>query len=146
MKGTVIAICRGSEKGRPKIDVHTGFFEKSLGLVGDAHAGTEREVSILAREKVNQLSQETGLCFPPGAFAENLLIEGVDQAEWIPGRRVRVGRALLQIDHIGKAPGSSHSYHYQGYSLLPHYGIFARVVEAGLVKNGDTAEILNSFP
>ena len=146
MKGKVVAVCRSAEKGKPKEDVHSGFFERGLGLIGDAHAGTGKQVSILAQERVEELAGQTGLSFPPGAFAENLLIKGVDQAEWIPGKRLRVGRALLQIEQIGKEAGSSHSYHYQGYSLLPHYGIFASVVEAGLVKNGDTAEILNSFP
>ena len=145
MKGKVVAVCRSAEKGKPKEDVHSGFFERGLGLVGDAHAGTTKEVSILAKEKVDQLSRKTGLSFPPGAFAENLLIGGVDQRELVPGKLLRIERAVLCVQQIGKEPGESHPYHYRGFSLLPRFGVFAKVVESGLVKNGDEIELL-TFP
>jgi MOSC domain-containing protein YiiM len=119
--------------------------ERGLGLVGDAHAGTTKKVSILAKEKVDQLSRKTGLSFPPGAFAENLLIEGVDQRELVPGKFLRIERAVLCVQQIGKEPGESHPYHYRGFSLLPRFGVFAKVVESGLVKNGDEIELL-TFP
>lgn len=142
MKGRVIAVCRSEEKDKPKEDVLSGFFEEGLGFRGDAHAGTEKQVSILAKEKVDQLAKKTGLSFPPGAFAENLLVEGLDQAQFIPGKYLKIGKALLQIQQIGKDPGIPHSYHYRGHSLLPHFGIFARVMESGFVKNGDDIELL----
>lgn len=65
MAGRVVAVCRSPERGKPKEDGGTGFFEAGLGLAGDAHAGTEKEVSLLAKEKVDQLSRETGISFPP---------------------------------------------------------------------------------
>ncbi len=68
MKGKVIAVCRGKEKGKPKEDVGSGFLEKDFGLVGDAHAGKAKKVSILVKEKVDQLARQAGLSFPPGAF------------------------------------------------------------------------------
>ncbi len=145
MKGRVIAVCRSEEKDKPKEDVLSGFFEEGLGLMGDAHAGTEKQVSILLKEKVDQLAKKTGLSFPPGAFAENLLIEGVDQRDLVPGKFLRIERAVLCVQQIGKEPGESHPYHYRGHSLLPHFGIFARVLESGLVKNGDEIELL-TFP
>jgi MOSC domain-containing protein YiiM len=144
LKGRVIAVCRSTKRDHPKEDVRSGFFEKGLGLVGDAHSGTSQEISILLKEKVDQLSQETGLSFPPGAFAENLLIQGLDQAELLPGRQIRVGASTLLIERIGKEAGTRHTYQYRGYSLLPHFGFFARVLESGLVKNGDEIELLIS--
>jgi MOSC domain-containing protein YiiM len=146
LKGKVIAVCRSAKKGQPKQDVDSGFLETGLGLVGDAHAGTTKEVSILAKEKVNQLSRKTDLSFPPGAFAENLLIEGVDERQLVPGKFLRIGRAVLFVQQIGEEPGESHPYHYRGFSLLPRFGVFARVVESGTVKNGDEVELLISFP
>jgi MOSC domain-containing protein YiiM len=131
-------------KGKPKEDVCSGYFEKGLGLIGDAHSGTAQEISILIKEKVDQLSRRTGLSFPPGAFAENLLIEGLDQAELLPGRQIKVGKSILLIERIGKEAGIPHTYQYRGYSLLPHFGVFARVLESGLVKNGDEIELLIS--
>ena len=46
MKGKVSAVCRGSERGKPKVDVLSGFFEKGLGFVGDAHSGTAKDIII----------------------------------------------------------------------------------------------------
>jgi len=144
LRGKVIAVCRGKKKGKPKEDVGSGFFEENFGLVGDAHAGTAKQVSILVKEKVEELARKTGLSFPPGAFAENLLISGMSLQTLVPGKVLRIGGALLKIEKIGKDPQLGHSYNYQGYSLLPRYGIFARVIQSGIIKNGDEVEVLIS--
>ena len=144
MKGKVIAVCRGQEKGKPKEDVGSGFLEKDFGLLGDAHAGTIKQISILAKEMVDQLAYQTGLAFPAGAFAENLLISGISQEDLVPGKILRIGGALLQVERIGKESNTLHAYNYRGYSLLPQYGIFARVLQSGIIKNGDEVEVLNS--
>ncbi|MGQ9695775.1 MAG: MOSC domain-containing protein [Thermodesulfobacteriota bacterium] len=146
MKGKIIAVCRGKEKGKPKEDVGSGFFEEGVGLIGDAHAGTKKQVSILAQEKVQELSRQTGLFFPPGAFAENLLIAGIDSKLLTPGKTLKIGRVLLKVEMIGKEPNLRHSYNYKGYSLLPRYGIFARVIQNGIIRNGDQIELLNHSP
>ena len=146
MKARVVAVCLGKEKGKPKEDVRSGFLEAGYGLVGDAHAGMEKQVSILLKEHVDRLSRETGIVFPPGAFAENLLIEGADEALLEPGKRLKAGQAILQVERIGKEPGIAHSYHYHGYSLLPRLGVFARVIQDGIVKNGDEVELITSTP
>ena len=39
-----------------------------------------------------------------------------------------------------------HSYNYKGYSLPPRFGIFAKVIPSGMVKNGDEVELLKSAP
>jgi len=142
LKGRVIAVCRGAKKGCPKENAGSGLFEKGKGLAGDAHAGTEKEVSILPKERVDALAAATRLSFPPGAFAENLLVEGLEAEALVAGVRLRIGEAVLQVHQIGKEPNFFHSYHYQGHSLLPRYGIFAKVIDGGIVKNGDEVESL----
>jgi MOSC domain-containing protein YiiM len=146
LKGKVVAVCRSAEKGQPKVDVRSGFFQKGLGMMGDAHSGTAKEISLLLKEHVDRLSQKAGLIFPPGAFAENLLIEGGDQAQMIPGRFLKIGDALLEIQKIGKEAGEKHSYHFKGHSLLPRFGIFGKVIESGVIKNGDEVELLTESP
>lgn len=146
MKGKVIAVCRGAKKGCPKEEVESAFFEQGKGLAGDAHAGTEKEVSILPKERVDALAAATGLSFPPGAFAENLLIEGLEEEALLPGARLRIGEAVLKVQQIGKELNISHSYHYLGHSLLPRYGIFAQVIHGGIVKSGDEVGWLPPFP
>jgi len=119
LRGKVIAVCRRKKKGKPKEDVGSGFFEENFGLVGDAHAGTKKQVSILGLEIVKELSRQTGLSFPPGAFAENLLIVGIDPKLLTPGKILKIGRVLLRVEMIGKEPEQAHSYNYKGYSLFP---------------------------
>jgi len=140
LKARVVAVCRGAEKGKRKEAVMTGFFQKQMGLVGDAHAGTDKEVSLLLKERVDELAEKTGFSFPAGAFAENLLVEGLKWAECTPGRCLKAGEAVLQITQIGKDPAIPHSYNFCGFSLLPRFGIFARVIQSGAVKNGDEVE------
>jgi MOSC domain-containing protein YiiM len=142
MKGRVVAVCRGAEKGKRKEAVLIGFFQKGVGLVGDAHAGTDKEVSILLKERVDELAGKTGLSFPAGAFAENLLVEGLNWAECAPGRCLKAAEAVLEITRIGKDPALPHSYNYCGFSLLPRFGIFARIIQSGAVKTGDDVEWL----
>ena len=146
MKRIVIAVCRSQERGKPKVDVRSGFFERGLGLMGDAHSGTPKEVSILLKEHVERLSKKAGIPFPPGAFAENLLIEGLDQAQMILGRYLKIGGAVLEISQIGKKAGNRNSYNYKGYSALPRFGIFAKVIESGVIKNGDEVALLTESP
>ena len=143
MKARVVAVCRGVEKGKRKEAVRTGFFQKGEGLAGDAHAGTGKQVSLLLKERVDELAEKTGFSFPAGAFAENLLVEGLQWAECTPGKCLQVGEAVLQITQIGKDPAFPHSYNYCGFSLLPRFGIFARVIQSGTAKNGDEVQWLH---
>ena len=137
MKGKVIAICKGLQRGKPKQPIGVGFFREGWGLIGDAHAGTAKEVSLLLKSQVEILAQETGMFFPPGAFAENLLVGGIPQEDLVPPRRLRIGSVILQITKIGKDPDEAHSYNYYGYSLLPRFGVFAQVLQGGWVLAGD---------
>jgi len=144
LRAWIVAVCRGAEKGKRKETVMTGFFQKGVGLMGDAHAGTDKEISILLKERVDELADKTGFSFPAGAFAENLLVAGLKWAECTPGQCLKAGEAVLQITQIGKDPAIPHSYNYCGFSLLPRFGIFARVIQSGAVKNGDEVQWLQS--
>ena len=65
-------MCLGKVKGEPKQEQPEICLTPGVGVIGDAHAGTKQEVSLLAREDVEALSQETGIEAPPGSFAENM--------------------------------------------------------------------------
>lgn len=141
MKGKVIAVCRSGFRGKPKQPIDFGFFREGWGLIGDAHAGTVKEVSLLLKSQVEALARETGMVFPPGAFAENLLVGGLPQEELIPARQLRIGSVVLQITKLGKEPDEAHSYNYYGYSLLPRFGVFAQVLQSGWVVVGEEIEL-----
>jgi MOSC domain-containing protein YiiM len=110
--------------------------------VGDSHAGTEKEVSLLAIESVHKLCQEIGISAEPGSFAENITTEGIDLTSLLIGSKLQIGDAKLKVIQIGKDPSEPHTYNYHGYSLLPTKGVFCKVIESGEAKMGDTVRII----
>jgi len=128
----------------PKKNVGRGFLQKGLGLVGDSHAGTEKEVSLLAFESIQKLCQETGISAGPGSFAENITTEGVYLVSIPIGSTLQIGGAKLMVIQIGKDPSQAHTYNYRGFSILPKEGMFCKVIESGEVKVGDSIKILKN--
>lgn len=140
--GKVVGVCTSQRRADPKINVGMGLLKKGHGLVGDSHAGTEKEVSLLAIESIHKLCQETGLSAGPGAFAENITTEGVDIVSIPIGSTLQIGKAKLVVIQIGKDPAQAHAYNYQGYSILPKEGVFCKVIVSGEVKIGDPIRMI----
>ena len=140
--GVVAGVCVSQRKTDPKENVDEGFLQRGVGLVGDSHAGTEKEVSLLAIESIQKLCQEKGLSAGPGSFAENITTEGLDLVSLPIGSKLQIGDAKLVVIQIGKDPSQAHTYNYQGYSILPKEGVFCKVIESGEVKIGDSIKIL----
>ncbi len=140
----VVGVCVSQRRTDPKKNVREGFFQKGLGMVGDSHAGTEKEVSLLAIESIQKLCKETGLSAGPGSFAENITTEGVDLVSIPIGSTLQIGEAKLIVIQIGKDPSQAHTYNYRGFSILPKEGVFCKVTESGEVKVGDSIKILKN--
>lgn len=137
-----MAVCASERKTDPKKNVGKGFLKKGHGLVGDSHAGSEKEVSLLAVESIFELRQETGISAGPGCFAENITTEGIDLTSLLIGSRLQIGKARLVVIQLGKDPLQAHTYNYQGYSILPKDGLFCKVIESGEIKTGDTIALI----
>jgi MOSC domain-containing protein YiiM len=135
--GQVVGVCMSQRKIEPKKNVGKGVLEKGLGLVGDSHAGTEKEVSLLGIESIQKLCRDTGISAGPGCFAENITTEKIDLTSLPIGSKLQVGEAKLVVIQIGKDPSQAHTYNYHGHSILPKDGIFCKVIETGEVKVGD---------
>jgi len=143
-QGKVVGVCISQKRTEPKKNVGRGFIKIGVGLVGDSHAGTEKEVSLLAVESIQKLCQETGLSAGPGSFAENITTEGVNIVSIPIGSTLQIGEAKLMVIQIGKDPSQAHTYNYQGYSILPKEGVFCKVIEGGEIKIGDSIKILKN--
>jgi MOSC domain-containing protein YiiM len=141
MVGKVVGVCMSQRRTDPKKNVGKNILKKGVGLVGDSHAGTKKEVSLLAIESIQKLCQETGLSAGPGSFAENITTEGVNIVSIPIGSTLQIGEAKLMVIQIGKDPSQAHTYNYQGYSLLPTEGIFCKVMESGEVRIGDLIRV-----
>ena len=139
----VVAVCISEQKGTSKHEVPSVTLKIDHGIVGDAHAGNwHRQVSLLANESVDKM----GKVFPDiaiGAFAENILTEGIELFLLPVGTRLRVGEALLEITQIGKECHASCAIRKQvGDCVMPREGIFTKVLVEGTVKKGDPISVL----
>jgi MOSC domain-containing protein YiiM len=140
--GLVVGVCISPKRPDPKKNVRKATLKEGFGLVGDSHAGTEKEVSLLAIESVRQLMNNKGISAGPGCFAENITTEGIELTSLAIGSQLEVGEARLRVIQIGKHPTQSHTYTYLGYSILPREGIFCAVIKGGEVKIGDPIRLI----
>lgn len=143
----IVAVCTSAAKGERKVDVGQGELLQGFGLAGDAHGGDwHRQVSLLAIESIDKM-RSAGLDVGPGDFAENLTTRGIDLYQLPIGTRLKVGDdALLEITQIGKVCHDRCAiYHQAGDCVMPREGVFAIVLEGGMVKTGDAMEIVTGL-
>ena len=137
----VIAVCTSKTKGVRKEDIKKGILKTEYGLEGDAHAdsGWHRQVSLLAIESIER-ARKMGMDVKPGDFAENITTEGIELFTLPIGTRLEVGEAIvLEISQIGKECHSGCAIMKQtGKCIMPKEGVFARVIQGGAIKNGDS--------
>jgi len=145
--GKVVAVCLSGKRGSPKRPVSQGLLKEGYGFVGDAHAGSDRQVSLLAIETINKMlsalesinpdrMRSQGIKINLGDSAENLVTQGIDLVSLCPGTQIYVGEeAVLEVTQVGK------KFHRPGFYLLPLEGIFALVVHGGVVKPGDALKV-----
>ncbi len=136
--GRIVAVLRSRRKGVAKKEIATGYLRRDYGLVGDAHAGSGRQVSLLTLESIQRM-QEKGLKVGPGDFAENLTTEGIDLLSLAKGQKIFIGkRIILEVTQIGKeCPAPCAIFRKIGECIMPKEGVFARVIKGGRVKAGD---------
>ena len=138
------AVCISHNKGERKTPVPQVELRPNHGIVGDAHAGDwHRQVSLLAKESIDKM-RALGLDVDNGDFAENLTTEGIDLPRLPIGTQLRIGKALLEVTQIGKECHNRCAiYHQAGDCVMPKEGIFAKVLEGGVLQPGDMIELIN---
>lgn len=141
--GRVIAVCTSQEKGTQKQEVPSANLKENWGIEGDAHAGNwHRQVSLLSYEKIEEF-RARGARVKFGAFGENLVIEGFDFRTLPLGTCFRIGDVLLRMTQIGKQCHSHcEIYKVMGECIMPREGVFTEVLQGGIVRPGDTVEML----
>ena len=142
--GKILAVCVSEKKGQQKHPVEEIRQQPNHGIPGDAHAGTwHRQLSLLGRESVRRMEERIGFPLAPGAFAENVLCEGLDLVQLPVGTRLQVGTALCEVTQIGKECHADCAIRQQaGDCVMPREGIFARVLEEGEARPGDQILVL----
>lgn len=143
VNGRLEAICISSEKGTVKSVVPAARLEAGHGIVGDAHAGAwHRQVSLLAGESIDRMRALMPE-IDDGAFAENLVVRGVELRTAAIGDRFRVGaEVVLEITQIGKECHHGCAIREKtGDCIMPREGIFCRVIAGGGLRPGDEVEL-----
>ena len=127
---SVVAVCISERKGTQKHEVPEIQLKIDHGIVGDAHGGNwHRQVSLLAQESVEKM-KAVFPDIPVGAFAENILTEGLTLYTLPVGTRLRVGEVLLEVTQIGKECHAHCAIRQQvGDFVMPREGIFTIVLE-----------------
>ena len=135
-QGTIEAVCSSPEKHTGKHQLDEAELRTGHGMVGDAHGGSKREVSLLALEDIK--SGQGHLFLQPGDFAENLTTSGI-QLEKLPvGSLLHIGsEVVLEVTQIGKKCHTKcEIFQKLGDCVMPKKGIFARVLQGGVVSKG----------
>lgn len=134
----VLAVCISEKKGTMKHPVEEITLRINHGIVGDAHAGSwHRQVSLLGVESVEKM-KAVYPDIPVGAFAENLLTEGLILPSLPIGTRLHIGPVLLEVTQIGKECHADCAIRQKvGDWVMPREGIFAKVLTEGVIRPGD---------
>jgi MOSC domain-containing protein YiiM len=130
--------------------VHAGV----LGLEGDAvhdtesHGGFDQALLMYSADHYPRWEAELSRRVEPGAFGENLLVEGLDEDTVCIGDLYRVGPARFQVTHP-RTPCSTLARRHQIPDMIAivrqngRSGWYLRVLEEGAVESGQEVLLLD---
>ncbi len=142
----VISLSTSEKREGPKFEVREVDLD-SLGIKGDAHRGRHgAQVSVLLNETVEKEEKRRGRRLAPGASAENMVIDGINEEDLALFDLLEFDSAVLEITRFGKQDKDTARVERLGIvPLLPENGIFCRVLKPGRIKKGDTGAISRKF-
>ena len=142
--GTIKAVNTSQVKGTQKTEQDSIVLREDWGIEGDAHAGNwHRQVSLLSYEQIEAF-KERGADVGNGAFGENVVVEGFDLKSLPIGTRFKSGDVVLELTQVGKECHAHCAiYHQVGDCIMPREGVFCTVVHGGVLKPGDSIDVLD---
>lgn len=131
--------------------LHLESFEGDAQADLKNHGGEDKAVCVYSFDHYAHWEEKFVCKLEMGAFGENLTIEGLSESEVCLGDIFRVGDALGQITQP-RVPCSKLAGKF-GNKELPKLihensfsGFYLRVLSEGLVKQGDTFELVSRHP
>lgn len=139
MTGKIVSINVSDVKGKKKTPVQSAMLVQGSGIAGDAHAGSKRQVSLLAIESIEKMGGE----FCAGAFAENITTSGIDLIKLPIGTELKIGNtAIIKITEIGKVCHTRcEIFKLHGRCVMPEEGVFAEVIADGEIRQGNSISL-----
>jgi MOSC domain-containing protein YiiM len=152
--GRVVSV-NVSHGGVPKRSIPGGWVDR-LGLEADAHeepapihGGVDQAISIYSTESIARVAADGHHAFP-GAFGENLTLEGIELAELAAGDRLRIGNGGLELQLMARAEPCQTIAHWFVERRIARIGSkqypedarwYARVLSEGPIAAGDRVEV-----
>lgn len=125
--------------GQPVREVAEAKALTDWGLDGCAHArrGSKRQVLLVDSETLEEMDLH------PGQVKENVLTQGLNIRALAPGQRLRIGEALLEVT-IPCTPCNMFEAIRPGLEVQMRgkRGMLCRVLEGGLLRPGDSIEVV----
>lgn len=157
MQGVVLQI-NVSPGGIPKRPIAEATVT-ARGIEGDSwahprfHGGPKQALLLISMEDLEALRQ-MGYAVSPGALGENLTIQGIDMRQVRFGDKYRAGTVLLEITKLrvpcrtldSLKPGIQKQLYdtTPGSILWGRGGFYAKVVEPGIVRPGDSLTLVSA--
>jgi len=144
MTGKIDSINISVAKGTEKTEIPSCIVTMK-GIEGDAHAGLwHRQISVLDKSSIDNFSNEKDIELSPGAFGENLVIDGIDLKKVSVLDRFITGEVELEVTQIGKkCHGDACSiFRRTGECIMPKVGLFTRVIKEGSINKGQSVELV----
>ncbi len=136
--GKIYKISIASQKGIKKTNIDKVVLKENFGIIGDGHAGSLRQVSMLPFESFDKVKNDI-VEINPGDFAENITTIGIDFKNIFIGKKIKLGKSIeLEITQIGKE--CHHGCYIReavGDCIMPREGVFAKVLTGGDMSVGD---------
>jgi MOSC domain-containing protein YiiM len=153
-----IASVNISTGGVPKLPVE-GAWVGSRGLAGDghnepepSHGGPDKAVCLYAVESIARVGADGHTAFP-GAFGENLTLQGIELLTLASGDRLAIGDAGVVIQLTERSEPCQTIAHWFVDRRIARIGSpqhpedarwYARVLREGTVRTGDRVERLTA--
>ncbi len=140
-------ICTSKKRGTVKRAVEAAHIIADHGIEGDAHAGHwHRQVSLLNEADVAAMRAK-GFEIAPGAYGENLVVEGLDLESLGIGSLLTIGDVELEVTQIGKVCHTRCAIYYRsGDCIMPRAGVFTRALTDGMVRPGAPVKVRDRVP
>jgi molybdenum cofactor synthesis domain-containing protein len=141
---SVRAVCISEKKGEQKKPVPSVLLQIDYGIVGDAHAGNwHRQISLLGYESIQKVQAAMPYELADGAFAENIVTQGITLYTLPIGTKLRIGESVCEVTQIGKECHHGCAIReLAGDCVMPREGIFVKVLKGGTVRGGDVIDII----
>jgi len=141
--GKIFSVNISENKGTIKKPIEQIIIDKN-GVIGDAHyADSDKHISLIGMERINEFSKEIGKEVFSGEFAENITTTGLNLSHVALLDRFIIGTVEIEVIQIGKDKSPDNNagiFRIIGKSVMLHEGVFCRVISGGTVKADDNIE------